>query len=177
MVRDESMLSLARLTLVGLFAVAGVHCNTGATGVDACREIESKKCELAVGCKGVALATANDVTACKLFYRDQCLHGIADGVDPAAGAVTACLAALDLAGACKGGSLASCAKAPALAKGVDATKVTGCSVLLASELLADCSFLAPAGGVGGAGGSGGSASTSSSTAASTAASASSSSGG
>lgn len=144
------MRRLGRVALLALFSLGFWNCDSGATGVDACREIETKKCELLVGCPNVALANANDVDACKLFYRDQCLHGMADGASPDAATLTACLGALDLAGACKTATLATCADAPPLAMGRDSAMLTGCDAMLATESLAACSFLAPATGAGGA---------------------------
>ena len=146
------MLRVGRLALLSLFSVAFWHCGGGATGIAACRDIESKKCELLLGCPAVPIADANDVDACKLFYRDQCLHGLADSADPAPVAVSACLAAIDRAATCKAEPLGSCATAPLLAAGQDAQKLTGCDAMLATEALADCAFLSPANGAGGAGG-------------------------
>jgi hypothetical protein len=146
------MLRLAKVALVGTLVPILWNCNGSATGIDACRAIEEKKCALVMGCPGSTVQTDADVTACKLFYRDQCLHGIADSAEPDDAAVASCLAALDAAGACKDGALATCVGAPELAAGVDATKTTGCSAVLASEVLAGCGFLAPKAGAGGAGG-------------------------
>jgi hypothetical protein len=150
------MARIGRGTLAtGALAVVLSHCGNGATGVDACRKIEERKCELAVGCPNTSIADAGDVSACKLFYRDQCLLGMADGADPNEAETDTCLAALGQAGACKTGALEACSDAPKLALGQDATKLSGCEVLLRPETLVGCGFLLPVGG-GGAGGDGGS---------------------
>lgn len=137
------MLRIARFTVLVLLSVPLWHCDSGATGIDACRKIESMKCELVRGCSGVSIATDADVESCKLFYRDQCLNGIADGVEPTMAKVDACLAALTQAGACKDEPLSKCVAPPALADAVDAAETTGCEAMLATESLVDCDFLAP----------------------------------
>jgi hypothetical protein len=148
---------------IGGAALVMWQCSNGATGVEACRKIENKKCELALGCANAPrVADEGDVTACKLFYRDQCLLGMADSADPTEVQTDACLAALDAAGGCKGGALAKCAAAPKLVTGADPKLLSGCDVILANEKLADCAFLQPppgtttsaGGGLGGQGGAG-----------------------
>ncbi|MBM4358487.1 MAG: hypothetical protein FJ096_10310 [Deltaproteobacteria bacterium] len=146
---------VAGFALVGMFAPALLHCDGSATGIDACRSIEEKKCILVKGCPGSTVQTDADVDACKLFYRDQCLHGIADFAKPDDAAVATCLAALDAAGACRDGTLATCSGAPELTPGSDATKMTGCAAVLASEVLVGCSFLAKSPATSGGGGAGG----------------------
>lgn len=146
------MRPVARGLAVSCLALVLWHCGSSATGVEACRTLEARKCELVVGCPGATVADAGDVEACKLFYRDQCLHGMADGADPDDAAVNGCLAALDKAATCRATKLSACTGAPPLAAGADATKLTGCDALLATESLAACSFLGPVAGTGGAGG-------------------------
>jgi uncharacterized membrane protein YgcG len=148
---------------VGIALLAG--CDTGASGITACRRIEQHRCNVAVGCPGISIETSADAAACEQLYRDQCLHGMAEGAVAGAGDVTACIAALDQARACEDASttVAQCADPPALAPDVD-TEATGCDLILVPERLADCDFLAPpegegggdaAGGADGAGGGGG----------------------
>lgn len=167
-------LSTALLGLSAL-AAAAAHCSSGAVGVEACREIESKKCEVAQGCHGVDLDEESDVEECKLFYHDQCMFGIADGTaDPDGILVEACLAAIDAAASCKGAeTIGECGTRPTLASAAFLGN-TPCEIILFPERLADCSFLADpeaevggadpgiggadetgGGGAGGAGGSGG----------------------
>jgi hypothetical protein len=140
------------ITVIG---AAALHCDNGAVGVEACRQIEDRRCELVVGCPNVSIETEADVIACKSFYRDQCMFGIADAEqDPDDVAIEACLAALSKADACKAAeTIAACADPPALAAGV-ATSTTGCDLIQFPERLADCGFLAgetttTSGGMGG----------------------------
>lgn len=113
-----------------------------------------------MGCPGVAITNATEVTNCQLFYRDQCEFGLADAVTPDAIQVESCLAAIGAARSCQDAAaagdttgLASCSDAPILAANV-APASSGCEVILAPEKLQDCAFLAPAA----AGDGGGSAS-------------------
>ncbi len=145
---------------VGVVASAalalGTQCDNGATGVEACRRIEELKCEALRGCPKGSIASDDDVASCKLYYRDQCLFGLADSAEPDDAAIELCLGAIDAASQCKLDELATCAAAPALANAVDATKTTGCAAIYAPEKLEDCGFLRPGGGAGG-GHSGGAA--------------------
>ena len=115
-------------------------CGTDAVGVDACRTIENARCEAATACG----FTEEKVQACVLFYRDQCLHGVAnaDAGEPATASTDACVAAVNATAACaKSGakSIAGCAGA-ALITGGDAT-LTPCVVLQERvEILAACAF-------------------------------------
>ena len=140
--------------LFGLTALAAtvVHCSSGAVGVEACRQIESKKCEVAKGCPGVGLDEDSDVEACKLFYHDQCMFGIADGTaDPDGILVEACLVAIDAAASCRGSeTIGECPTRPTLTS-ASFLGNTPCEIILFPERLADCSFLAdPEAEVGGA---------------------------
>jgi hypothetical protein len=131
-------------TLVAVLAAAK-GCDNGATGVDACRRIEDKRCQLVLGCPGVPVTDEDEVLACQNFYRDQCLFGVADGISPDNPQVEACLDALDRARRCQdaGTPIGSCADAPALAETLDPA-TTGCSLVLLPEKLAGCGFLRPA---------------------------------
>ena len=79
--------------------VLGAACGTDAVGVDACKQIESARCEQAPAC-GIALeppyhTNGTDVTECQRYYDDACLHGLASGSDPGPTAVKACVAAIE----------------------------------------------------------------------------------
>jgi hypothetical protein len=150
-----------------LMGAAVLHCSTGAVGIEACRDIETKKCEVAVDCPGVDISEESDVNECKLFYHDQCMFGIADAeADPDGILVEACIAAIDQAAGCKGAeTIADCENAPALASSVN-SDATACELILFPQRLADCNFLAApgegsggtgTGSEGGAGGTGGAA--------------------
>ena len=120
-----------------------LNCDNGATGVDACQQIESKRCQAVVGCPGITITTQADVIQCQQLYRDQCLFGMADAADPDQRGIDACLAAIDAAAACKGsGAVASCTAPPALSMD-DPAKVDACLLLIEPERLEGCRFLLP----------------------------------
>lgn len=142
-------------------------CDTGAVGIDACRTIEYARCEAVMGCAGSPIEDEDDVDDCKLFYRDQCLHGIADFISPDQATVEACVEAIRLARACwdwdPNNLLADCNTA-ALEAGVVGPQVvygtdpnaTGCDAIMTPQILQECAFLqppppAPEGGSGGTG--------------------------
>lgn len=139
-------------SLLGASLLPG--CDNGATGVAACRRIEEARCELIKGCDG-SLQSDDEVTACKLFYRDQCLFGVADGQAPDDVVVEACLKALGEARACEtaGNDLASCSGAPQLR--ADSLVTTGCMAVAKPEDLVACAFLHPSVAQTGSAGGGG----------------------
>ena len=153
----------AALVVAG-FGLLLAHCDNGATGVDACRTIEQERCQLVLGCPGSPVATDKDIEYCQVFYRDQCLHGMPDGLDPDQGTVEACVQALRAARSCvdSGLTLGPCNAAAEEAGTTPATTVwgvsedtTGCQAIQAPEILEACSFLDPPEETGGAGGTGG----------------------
>lgn len=121
---------LAALSLVG--AVAGPGCGTEPVAAEGCRKIEFVRCELAPRCPNLKVT---DVDACKRFYRDQCLHGLAIPSDPGAPEIDRCVAALRIAGECT-----------STENGCAATTIpvkSGCEILERPELAKDCVFLIP----------------------------------
>jgi hypothetical protein len=163
------MSSLRLAATTGLSAVLtfimlqAIGCRTKAVGINDCREIEEARCEAAVHCGDQI--PVDDVEACKRFYRDQCLHGLAIDDDPSSSAVRACVAAITSAGNCAKNDgadtrIEDCADAPELMQGFDAERLeTACDVIERPQYTAACFFLndtddeppAPA-GEGGAGG-------------------------
>ncbi len=177
--RDHGFAVVLRVAVAtGALAAVGataLHCDNGASGVEACRAIEDRRCEAALGCSALPIDTEDDVHACKLFYRDQCEFGVADGKDPDAVELDACLTAIEQATACQGASnLLDCPGDDplAVAGDVDQAATTACFLIECPEYLADCAFLKPnkeslavsdrcatppsSSGSGGSGGSGGS---------------------
>lgn len=73
-------------------------CDTGAVGVDSCRNIEYARCEAAAQCPD--MFALKSVDACKRFYRDHCLHGLPLGSDPGPGIVNPCVTAINALGSC-----------------------------------------------------------------------------
>ena len=152
---------------IGALLMVLPRCNNGATAVDGCRIIEQTRCRDVQGCPGSSVVEDADVSNCELFYRDECLFGMADGMSPDDATVAACAQALDQARICwvAGLTLGKCAagtagmQGPALSAGTS-PELSGCSAIMSPELLLACSFLAPATttttGTGGSAGAGGS---------------------
>jgi hypothetical protein len=94
---------------VTLLGVAGaMACGTEPVGVESCRKIEGARCENARSC-GIDLSKpvhrgdspSDDVGACKRYYEDACLHGLAAPEDPGAVAVQACVDAINNTSDCE----------------------------------------------------------------------------
>lgn len=147
-------------------------CDNGAVGEDACREIEFARCRVVVGCPNSPVENEEDVELCELHYRDQCIFGVADAINPDQPAVTGCVNAIQQARTCWDGgqTLGACNTAaeeagqegPALVSGVD-PNLSGCDAIMFPQILQACAFLSPpapeeeqgSGGAAGSGGAGG----------------------
>ncbi|NOU31995.1 MAG: hypothetical protein HOO96_29170 [Polyangiaceae bacterium] len=89
---------ISLLAVTGLAIAVFGACSGDAVGVDACRRIETARCQRAAGC-GISLGTPlhekgdpeTDVTACVRFYRDACLHGLVATAEPGGGETDACV--------------------------------------------------------------------------------------
>ncbi len=114
-------------------------CGPAAVGVEACRKIESARCEAALSCN----LTKDEVESCKLLYQDQCLHGIENTAHrPSEPEVAACVDAVKATGACAANQVATMNDCPAAAVVSDAAGAkTPCEIVLSSahELVA-CAF-------------------------------------
>jgi hypothetical protein len=141
--------------LLGAGAVVG--CNTGAVAIQQCREIEYERCEASVPCELGNISTDDDVAACKRFYKNQCLHGIAGDEVPTAKAQKDCVDTIKAAAVCaaknQDGLAESC-------DGVEATTSinaeggrvkTVCDVVGRPWDLAVCDYLLPSGAGGSSG--------------------------
>ncbi len=88
----------------GVAAAVASACSNDAVGVQACREIETARCEAAPACPSAPFdlsspAPAGDpVAACVRYYNDACLHGIGTTVTPGNAAVSSCVAVIVAAG-------------------------------------------------------------------------------
>jgi len=89
--------------------VSALACGTEPVGVESCRLIEYARCENAKSC-GIDLDIPRhrdddddkqDVGACKRFYKDACLHGLAAPADPGIVAVQACVDAINTTPDCE----------------------------------------------------------------------------
>jgi hypothetical protein len=123
----------------GSVLVPAAGCGTDAVGVSTCRDIEYARCEAAPSCP--KLFDVPDVHACKRFYRDQCLHGLAASHEPGAPKVRACVEAIRKAGRCakSGESLTDCGSLQDDSTGAKNT----CDVIQSPEKLDACAFLQP----------------------------------
>lgn len=128
--------------VLGVFAgSAASACGTDAVGIDACREIETARCEALQACGG----TETQSTYCIDLYRDQCLHGIQSGVEPGADATARCVEAVQAVAACARAGAATMADCPAepLVASADPAAIAPCLVITRKpEQLADCAFVA-----------------------------------
>ncbi|MBI4703295.1 MAG: hypothetical protein HY744_19435 [Deltaproteobacteria bacterium] len=139
MLRPRRAAAAATAALLTLLA----GCDRGATGIDACRRIEQARCRAVAGCPQFESWADDDAEECELFYHDQCLFGVADGLSPDEPSLDACLAAIAQAVACKGGTdVSTCTEAPELAPDAPGS-TTACELIRAPEQLAACGFLRP----------------------------------
>jgi hypothetical protein len=134
------------------FGAAGSGCGTAAVGIDACRDIEHARCEAAQYCGRI-----DDVEACQRYYRDECLHGLAEGVEqPTPDMVEACVTTIERAGQCakedRDARLTSCS--PEVSDDPRGAQ-TACQIVLLPEWASECSFLGPLGELPDPGGDGG----------------------
>jgi hypothetical protein len=121
-------------------------CGTDAVGVDVCRQIETARCSALLSCPVAqgGFTKPEEVDACTLFYRDQCLHGIQSTTVPTDAQSTTCVSAVKAAAVCaKAGAatLEGCAGA-ALVPTADPKAIAPCSaILLRVDELAACAFV------------------------------------
>lgn len=78
-----------------LVLIVPLACGTDAVGVDACRDVEYARCEAAEHC-----GLIEDVSDCRRFYHDHCLHGVRLEEPPGSVAVRNCVEAIRAAGEC-----------------------------------------------------------------------------
>jgi hypothetical protein len=133
--------------LVSLFGVGLIACDTGAAGIEACRQIEAVRCEQAPVCfgdpAGTTIQTEDQVANCKTFYQDHCLVGTESATDVDQDVIDACTAAIEAAAKCKtkkAKTIGVCDGAPAVVSG--AAGLTPCEVLADPENLKACKFVA-----------------------------------
>src|SRR5579863_7065119 len=81
--------------LAGLLIAA---CNGGPVGIDACKSIETARCNQTAKCPAISMqppvwTSGDGVDACIRYYDTACLHGLPVG-DPGSTAVKACVTAI-----------------------------------------------------------------------------------
>jgi len=128
------------------FAVGLIACDTGAAGIEACRQIESLRCEQAPVCfgdpAGTTIQTEDQVANCKTFYQDHCLVGTEAAEDAEQDTIDKCLAAIEAAAKCKtdkAETIGTCDGKPLLVSG--ASGLTPCEILAQPQNLKDCNFV------------------------------------
>ena len=131
-------------------------CSTGAVGVDACRAIESARCDAVPACEGddpsFGIVTEEQIRNCKVFYNDHCLHGLENTEeDPSQDTIDDCVAAVALVAQCqrdKVDVLVDCERLGETEEDrarfvvADAADASPCEALERPELIADCAFVA-----------------------------------
>ncbi|MBL8743247.1 MAG: hypothetical protein JNK04_19185 [Myxococcales bacterium] len=129
------------LFLLGALGLGG--CSTDAVGIEACRTIQTARCEVAPTCLGqedFSIETEDQVENCKTYYIDGCLVGVEN---PDAGDETGkdCEKAIRALGKCEadGTPLADCDGAT-LRDGEDEA-TSNCMALAAPNLLEECAWL------------------------------------
>jgi hypothetical protein len=152
--RTSALACLSALSGFGLASSPG--CGTDAKGVEDCRDIERARCSAAVAC-----GIVTDAEACQRFYRDHCLHGMAN-LPPSSTAVDECVETINAAGSCASVNdgnltpLSTCEAAPGVLV-ASSTVMYACELVERPELAQRCSFLSSApfeGGEAGAAGAG-----------------------
>ncbi len=132
--------------LLGVCAFGATGCSTDAVGIDACRSIESARCDAAPVCEGdpdsFGIVTEVQVENCKTFYRDHCLVGIEnDKAEPDEDDVTDCVDAIAKVAKCqtdKVETMADC-DVEMEPKGGD---LSPCGAMAEPELITACAFVA-----------------------------------
>jgi len=109
--------------------------------MEACRTIETARRDATTAC-GVSEA---DSQYCVAFYRDQCLHGMANThADLSANATNACVEAIRAVAGCARTGAMSMAQCPtiALVAGKDPASVLPCAIIKRTpDVLSACAFL------------------------------------
>lgn len=136
--------SLALVVPFSVWLVPG--CGTDAVGIEACRQVEAARCDIAPTCAGFDgspnLKTDEQVKNCREFYSDHCLLGLENTkADVGQAEIDACVKALKQTSKCeapKASEMGACGVA--LRDNVDPT-VKPCEVLQNPHWLEACKWL------------------------------------
>lgn len=147
--RRAPSLRRAIVAIVAVFATtsAGLStaaCEGDAVGVDACKQIEQRRCELAPACAGKAgipeIKDEVQIQNCKDIYRDHCLVGIENVArEPTKEQVDSCVAALEATTNCQKSGVAEMSGCAGVA--VDDGSISPCKAFAAPEHLDACRFI------------------------------------
>lgn len=141
----QAFAAACALFVLGAAGLGG--CSTDAVGIEACRLIQTARCEVAPACLGqeeFAIETEEQVENCKTYYIDGCLVGVEN---PEAGdnSGASCEAVIRAIGACEaaGEPLATCKNGdePVLLRDEADDDTTNCMALAKPHVLAECSWL------------------------------------
>lgn len=125
------------------FGVFVSACGDEPVGIEACRSIETARCEATKACD----VSEADSAYCVAFYRDQCLHGMVNkNADLSAESTTACVDAIRAVAACAQTGAMSMAQCPTitLIAGKDPASVLPCAIVKRTpQVLNACGFLTP----------------------------------
>lgn len=141
--RVSRWIAVLAASVSGALAALG-GCTGDAVGVDACTQIEQRRCELAPACAGKSgipeIKDEVQIQNCKDLYRDHCLVGLENTAsEPGKDAIDACLAALAATTECqKNGAtdMASCTGAS-----VDDGSISPCRAFANPQHLDACRFI------------------------------------
>lgn len=130
-----------------LAAVGSGGCSTDAVGIEACRLIQTARCEVAPSCLGqeeFAIETEEQVENCVTYYVDGCLVGVEN---PEAGDESGvdCEAVIRAVGACEAAStpLAECMNGdePVQLRAGANSATSNCMALASPHVLDACKWL------------------------------------
>jgi hypothetical protein len=143
-------------------------CGTDAVGIEACRQVERARCDVAPRCSGYegspAIETDEQVRNCRDFYRDHCLLGLENTEDvPGQGEIDACVEAIQKTAACRSPQKSTMAECGVALRDGEDTSAEPCGILQEPHRLNACRWLDAKKPAGEGGGGGASAATSTAT--------------
>lgn len=132
--------------LAATLALGAAACSTDAVGIDACRQIETARCEAQPACKGdpasTGIVTEEQVENCVTFYRDGCLVGIEnDAEEPSEGDTKDCVEAIQRTAKCQTDGVAVMADCDVETESGGAD-LSPCEAMMQPELITACAFVA-----------------------------------
>jgi hypothetical protein len=135
---------MPRFLLAALLPLAAllsaIACDTGAKGVNECRQMETERCTAARSCD-FGIDSDERLADCKRFARDNCLHGLSTGVEPKPAEVENCVRVIRTMGECAAESgdqpIAECTDIELTTE----DELTVCNVVENPTLAAQCAWL------------------------------------
>jgi len=121
--------------------LSAIACDTGAKGVNECRQMETERCTAARSCD-FGIDSDERLADCKRFARDNCLHGLSTGVEPKPADVENCVRVIRTMGECAAESGGD--QAPGECTEIvltTANEINVCDVVENPTLALDCAWL------------------------------------